>query len=179
MTQNIIQIQYISLALGELIVGDYNHQLCLCDWRYRKMRKTVDKRVQKGLQAIFNEGTTPLLEAVKLQLSEYANRERKVFDIPILFVGTDFQKKVWNALLEIPYGQTRSYLQLSKHLDNKKAIRAVASANGANALSIIVPCHRIVGSDGKLVGYSGGLQVKRQLLNLESACKYQQLELFE
>ena len=82
-------------------------------------------------------------------------------------VGTDFQKSVWNALLKVPYGTTSSYLQLAKVINNAKAVRAVASANGANSMAIIIPCHRIIGSNGELVGYAGGLPIKKRLLTLE------------
>ena len=90
------------------------------------------------------------------------------FDIPILFTGTDFQKKVWHKLLEIPYGQTLSYGEMTKRLDIPNAVRAVANANGANAISIFVPCHRVIGSDRSLTGYGGGLAAKKYLLELES-----------
>ncbi len=101
-----------------------------------------------------------------------------MFDIPLLLVGSEFQKSVWNALLQVPYGVTETYLGLSKNIENEKAIRAVASANGANAIAIIVPCHRIIGSDGSLVGYAGGLNAKRKLLNIEKALDNSQLSLF-
>jgi len=84
-------------------------------------------------------------------------------------VGTDFQKSVWNALMRVPYGATSTYLQLAKDIDNEKAVRAVASANGANSIGLIIPCHRIIGSDGELVGYGGGLPVKKRLLKLEQS----------
>jgi methylated-DNA-[protein]-cysteine S-methyltransferase len=92
-----------------------------------------------------------------------------VFNVPLLFVGSDFQKQVWNALMQIPFGVTKSYMELSKQFGNEKAIRAVASANGANAISIMVPCHRIIGSNCELTGYAGGLPVKKQLLQLEGS----------
>ena len=82
-------------------------------------------------------------------------------------VGTDFQKKVWEALLNVPYGPTLSYLQLAKNIKNEKVVRAVAAANGANSMAIIIPCHRIIGSNGELVGYAGGLPIKKRLLKLE------------
>ena len=105
---------------------------------------------------------------------------RKKFDIPVRFVGSSFQQKVWNELLKIPYGKTVSYLEISKKIGDEKAIRAVAAANGANAISIIVPCHRVVGSNGELTGYAGGLTVKKKLLHLEKSGKYpEQLELFK
>ncbi|HFS66865.1 MAG TPA: methylated-DNA--[protein]-cysteine S-methyltransferase [Flavobacteriia bacterium] len=175
--QNNIHIQYFKTPFGELVLGSYKEQLCLADWRYRKMRNTIDKRIQKGLQADFIEKSSDSIENTKRQLIEYFKGERTEFTIPLLFVGTEFQKKVWQALKEIPFGKTVSYLELSKKLHNEKAIRAVASANGANAISIIVPCHRIIGSDGSLVGYAGGLKAKKKLLELEGVLK-QQLSLF-
>ena len=110
---------------------------------------------------------------VKEQLGEYFRSKRKEFDIPFRFVGTDFQVSVWNQLFQIPYGTKISYLELSQVLGNQKAIRAVAMANGANALSIIIPCHRVVGSYGKLVGYAGGLNAKKGLLSLEGSIRQQ------
>jgi methylated-DNA-[protein]-cysteine S-methyltransferase len=101
------------------------------------------------------------------QLEAYFNMQRKSFDIPLLMLETDFQKSVWEALVQIPFGKTASYLELAKTIDNEKAVRAVASANGANAISIMIPCHRIIGNDGALVGYAGGLPAKKKLLDLE------------
>jgi len=92
---------------------------------------------------------------------------KKQFDVPLQMVGTDFQKSVWEALLNVPYGITSSYLQLAKNIKNEKAVRAVAAANGANSMAIIIPCHRIIGSNGELVGYAGGLPIKKRLLKLE------------
>jgi len=109
------------------------------------------------------------------QLHEYFEGERQNFDLLINPEGTEFQKKVWNSLLEIPYGKTMSYLKLSMKLGDVKAIRAVASANGKNPLWIIIPCHRVIGSDGSLTGYAGGLHRKKWLLNHESPSKQQTL----
>ncbi len=109
------------------------------------------------------------------QLNEYFEGERQNFDLLINQEGTEFQKKVWTSLLEIPYGKTMSYLELSKNLGDVKAIRAVASANGKNPLWIIIPCHRVIGSDGSLTGYAGGLHRKKWLLNHESPSKQQSL----
>jgi len=132
------------------------------------MREAVDNRIKKGLNAEYLEQDDEVLQQTRQQLDEYLSAQRKAFDIPLLTVGTDFQKSVWQALLEIPYGKTSSYLALSKHIDNEKAVRAVANANGANAISIVIPCHRIIGSNGELVGYAGGLPVKKKLLDLEN-----------
>lgn len=113
-----------------------------------------------------------LKDAVK-QLQEYFEGKRTKFSIQLNPKGTDFQQKVWKALLEIPYGKTTSYLELSKKLGDVKAIRAVASANGKNPLWIVVPCHRVIGSDGSLTGYSGGLWRKKWLLEHENPEKQQ------
>ncbi len=102
------------------------------------------------------------------QLEEYFAGTRQVFDLPFSQPGTDFQQKVWNALCDIPYGKTISYLELSRWIGNEKAIRAVGTTNGKNQLNIVVPCHRVIGSNGKLVGYGGGLWRKKWLLDHES-----------
>ena len=115
-----------------------------------------------------------LLECVT-QLKAYFKNERKTFDLKLNPEGTTFQKKVWNQLVTIPYGKTISYLELSKQLGDVKAIRAAASANGKNPLWIVVPCHRVIGSDGGLTGYAGGLYRKQWLLNHESEYKQQSL----
>lgn len=162
-----INIQYCKTKIGELILGSFEGKLCLLDFRYRKMRKTVDERIKKGLNAKFVENNTEIIEKTLAELDEYFHGNRKEFDVPLKMVGTDFQKRVWEALLRVPFGTTSTYLQLAKNIKNEKAVRAVASANGANSMSIIIPCHRIIGSNGKLVGYAGGLPIKKQLLKLE------------
>ena len=169
MSDKQINIQYLKTNYGEFILGSFNAKLVLCDFRYRKMRPVVDNRICKGLNASFVEKNDKIIDKTILQLNQYFAGERKIFDIPLMTVGTDFQKSVWKSLIEIPYGKTSSYLELSQKLGNEKAIRAVASANGANAISIIIPCHRIIGSNGELTGYAGGLNVKKKLLQLEHA----------
>ncbi|HBI01553.1 MAG TPA: methylated-DNA--[protein]-cysteine S-methyltransferase [Flavobacterium sp.] len=176
MQPNTIHIHYCHSPVGELVLGDFNNQLCLCDWRYRKMRSEVDNRILKGLHAEFVEGLTPLLSETQNQLESYFDKKITTFNLPLLLIGTDFQQTVWKALQQIDYGKTQTYLGLSKQLNNPKAIRAVASANGANAISIIIPCHRIIGSNQELVGYAGGLSAKKKLLALEQGS---QLELFQ
>lgn len=162
-----IHIQYYKTKYAEFIIGSFEDKLCLLDFRYRKMRKTVDDRLKRELRAEFIEQDDEVLQKTRLQLDEYLNMQRKEFDIPLLRVGTDFQKSVWEALMRVPYGTTSSYLKLAKDIGNAKAVRAVANANGANAIGIIIPCHRIIGSNGELTGYGGGLPLKRRLLNLE------------
>ena len=173
-----IYLQYVHSPFGELVLGEFSGQLCLCDWKYRKMRDQIDHRIQTGLQAEFKLEETDFLDEVKSQLNEYFARERTSFDLPLHFVGIDFQKSVWEKLITIPYGKTTSYMELSRALGDEKAIRAVATANGANAISIIVPCHRVIGSDGSLTGYAGGLNAKQKLLQLEGMNFGEQLELF-
>lgn len=131
---------------------------------------------------VSDDKTIPLTDAIPKpyetcvqQLHEYFNGERKVFDFPIAPKGTDFQQRVWKALQDIPFGKTISYLALSKTLGDVKAIRAVASANGKNPLWIVVPCHRVIGSDGSLTGYAGGLWRKKWLIAHESPVKQQSL----
>ena len=109
----------------------------------------------------------PVLVQTEKQLSEYFAGKRKTFSVALDMRGSRFQKNVWDALLAIPFGETRSYGQLAKQLGNPRATRAVGAANGRNPLSIIVPCHRVIGSSGKLTGFAGGLEAKAHLLNLE------------
>jgi len=112
---------------------------------------------------------TALLKDVKKQLDEYFDKKRTVFDVPLNPKGTEFQKRDWEELVKIPYGETRSYGEIAKALGIPKGARAVGLANNRNPVSIIIPCHRVIGSDGKLVGYGGGLPVKVALLKLEGS----------
>jgi methylated-DNA-[protein]-cysteine S-methyltransferase len=134
---------------------------------------------EKGLKGVYwqkqpyqfhdykNEKINYILSQTEKQLSEYFSGHRREFNIDLDMVGTPFQKKVWNQLLKIPYGTTFSYLEISKQIDNEKAFRAVGNANGKNPFSIIIPCHRVIASDGSLGGYAGGVDRKIKLLNLE------------
>jgi len=164
---NQVSVKYVRTRIGELILGSYEGKLCLLDFRYRKMRTAIDNRIRSGLNVEFILKDDETLERTRKQLDEYLDGTRTRFDIPILMVGTDFQKAVWNVLMEVPYGKTASYLDLAIAIDNGNAVRAVAGANGANAIAMIIPCHRIIGSNGELVGYGGGLAVKNKLLDLE------------
>ena len=164
---NIINIKHFYFPCGEMILGSFDGKLCLCDWADGRRRASVDRRLKRSLQAEYVEGSSDVLEKARQQLDEYFLNKRREFDIPLLFVGTDFQKKVWNELLNIPYGTTISYGELAQRIGMPKSVRAVANANAVNAISIIAPCHRVIGSDGKLTGYGGGLERKRLLLELE------------
>ncbi len=165
---NTINIQYYKTPVGEMILGSYDNKLCMADWRYRKRKESIDRRVQKGLNATFVEEESSVLKLAKEELEAYFKGLRTTFDIPLLLVGTEFQKNVWQGLLQIPFGTTASYKELAQNIDKEKAVRAVASAVGANAISVFIPCHRVIGSNGSLTGYAGGLEAKKRLLEIEN-----------
>lgn len=164
-----IIVSRYSSPCGELLLGSYGDCLCMCDWLTEKHRELADRRLERALKAQTVEGTSAVIGNAARQLDEYFARLRTEFDVPLLFAGTDFQKTVWSALLEIPYGKTVSYKELARKIGMPDAVRAVANANGANSISIFAPCHRVIGSDGSLTGYGGGLDKKRFLLELEGA----------
>jgi methylated-DNA-[protein]-cysteine S-methyltransferase len=168
MHKRAIKVQHYKSPFGEMILGESEEKLCLCDWKYRNSRVAIDRRIQTYRNADYVEKNTPFLKEVESQLRSYFVGELKEFDIPIMKIGTEFQMKVWDALLQIPYGSTISYAALSAKIYQSDAIRAVANANGANALAIIIPCHRVIGSNGELTGYAGGHNVKEKLLALEN-----------
>jgi len=126
-----------------------------------------------GRQSVKKEDSR--LHGIYFQIKEYFSRERKVFDLPLEVEGTDFQKRVWRQLLKIQYGQTISYKELALRLGDEKVIRAAASAIGSNPIPIVIPCHRVIGADGSMVGFGGGIEVKKKLLRLEGS---RNLELF-
>ncbi|HNT80387.1 MAG TPA: methylated-DNA--[protein]-cysteine S-methyltransferase [Bacteroidia bacterium] len=164
-----ILTQEYKSPIGVLLLGAYKNQICVCDWKYRKQRKRIDERICQHLNAQYQPGSSDMLTKLALQLDEYFNGERQTFDVDYIFCGSAFQKEVWNQLLQIKVGSWISYQQLALQCGDAQKVRAVASANGANALAIIVPCHRVLASDGKLTGYAGGLRAKQYLLKLENA----------
>ncbi len=166
-TRNTITVQPYTSPCGRLLLGSFNDKLCLCDWQVEKHRERVNERLKRILRADFKEGVSELTARAARQLDEYFTGKRRTFDIPLLFTGTDFQQKVWNELLHIPFGTTVSYGEMARRIDMPKAVRAVANANGANSISIFAPCHRVIGSDHSLTGYGGGLDTKQKLLELE------------
>jgi methylated-DNA-[protein]-cysteine S-methyltransferase len=153
--------------VGEMVLASYNDALCIANWEYGKTKERIEKKIAKTLNAVYVDASSVVIDESKKQLDEYFSGKRQAFDVPLLMVGTAFQKSVWEALLQIPYGETASYLEQAKRIGREKAVRAVASANGANAISIFIPCHRIIGSNGTLTGYAGGLETKQKLLELE------------
>jgi methylated-DNA-[protein]-cysteine S-methyltransferase len=128
-----------------------------------------DKPSRVRLNELVEDTTHPILLDTERELGEYFAGKRRGFSVPLDMRGTAFQKNVWHALLAIPFGETRSYGQLAKQLGNPQAMRAVGAANGRNPISIIVPCHRVIGSSGKLTGFAGGLETKARLLSLEES----------
>lgn len=139
----------------------------MCDWKERKNRQTIDKRLKRILKADFQQGTSPVIERAIQQLDEYFSGKRQTFDILLRFAGTDFQQLVWQELCRIPFGHTISYADLATRIGMPSSVRAVANANGANAISILVPCHRVIGTNHTLTGYAGGLEAKHFLLKVE------------
>ncbi len=135
----------------------------------RKIIFNLEKDSSKLLNTIQLNPQDPYMFNVYTQLTEYFSGERRHFDLPLEIEGTEFQKRVWNELLNIPYGRTISYKELAVRLGDEKVIRAAASANGANPLPVVIPCHRVIGSDGSLIGYGGGLEIKEKLLVLEGS----------
>lgn len=150
--------------IGDMVIGEENEKIVLIDF-------LKDIKVKRKIINSSKKIETKEIKKAYIELKEYFEGGRKVFDIPIKLNGTDFQKKVWEELLKIPYGETKSYLDIAKSIGNPKACRAVGMANNKNKIIIIVPCHRVIGSNKKLVGYAGGLDVKEKLLNLEKANK--------
>jgi len=148
-------------------IGATGLGICLFDFQYRRSIDTIMKRIETLSGDKFSEAEHPHFELLERQMDEYFKGTRKEFDIPLHLLGTTFQKSVWQGLLKIPYGETRSYKQQSIFLGNEKAIRAVAGANGENGIAIIIPCHRVIGESGSLTGYGGGLQRKQWLLDHE------------
>lgn len=146
--------------VGELKLVASDKGLAAILWENDKPRRV---RLDPGLE----DKNHPVLLEAERQLNDYFSGKRKSFSVKLDFRGTEFQKKVWAALLTIPFGETRSYGQIAKQIKNPKAVRAVGAANGKNPISIIAPCHRVIGSTGKLTGFAGGLEAKACLLALE------------
>jgi AraC family transcriptional regulator of adaptative response/methylated-DNA-[protein]-cysteine methyltransferase len=141
--------------------------LCLLEFTNRKMLETEFKDLVKRLNAVILPGNNPFLDQVQQELKEYFDGKKKQFTVPLHTPGTEFQQSVWEILKEIPYGETKSYKQQAIKLNNLNGVRAVATANGMNRIAIVIPCHRVIGSNGDLTGYAGGLARKKWLLDHE------------
>ena len=158
---------YINTPLGEMIACATDKGICLLEFNDRKNINGQFLKLTKDLKASIIERESEYFDLLRKELETYFKGKLTEFTVPLDLIGTEFQTKVWQALLSIPYGKTVSYLQQSESMGNPLSIRAVANANGMNKIAIIVPCHRVIGSNGKLTGYAGGLERKRYLLNLE------------
>jgi len=165
----LISVDRIATPLGPMLVGATEEALCLLEFTDRRALEHQVRRVAVRLGAVYVPGRNALVARAADRLSEYFDGTRRTFDLPLAPAGTPFQGEVWDALRAIPYGQTRSYGEIAASIGRPRAVRAVGTANGGNALAIVIPCHRVVGADGKLVGYGGGLWRKRRLLELERA----------
>ena len=164
----LIQTTRIATPLGPMLAGATEEGICLLEFTDRRMLETEIKRLSKLLNGRFVPGVSKYLDQLNRQLEEYFSGRRKEFDIPLVIPGTEFQKKVWAELQAIPYGAIRSYKEQAEIIGAPKAVRAVAKANGDNCIAILVPCHRVVGANGELTGYGGGLWRKQFLLKHEA-----------
>ena len=164
-----IAIQYYDSPCGTLILGGIADMLCLCDWADSRHRQRTDIRLQRMLGAKYAFRDAYVVKRTMAELDEYFRGTRTTFDISLLMTGTEFQKQVWRHLRDIPYGATISYGEEARRIGRPAAVRAVANANGANPVSILVPCHRVIGSNGALSGYAGGTAAKQWLLHLEQS----------
>jgi AraC family transcriptional regulator of adaptative response/methylated-DNA-[protein]-cysteine methyltransferase len=163
----VVQVRRFVTPLGPMLAGATDEGLCLLEFVDRRMLPTQIARIRKRLGAVFTPGDNPVLSAAEREVEAYFAGSLSTFDIPTTPCGTSFQHDVWDALTDIPYGETRSYADVARGIGRPRAVRAVGTANGANALAIVIPCHRVVGADGQLTGYGGGLWRKRRLLDLE------------
>ncbi len=163
----IIDLKRIETPIGTMIACADENGICMLEFNDRKSLEKELNEISKKTQANILQGENKHFKTLEKELSEYFEGKREEFTVPLSPVGTDFQKSVWEILRTIPYAVTRSYLEQAKLLGNPKATRAVANANGLNKISILIPCHRVVGSDGKLTGYGGGIWRKHYLLDLE------------
>ena len=163
----VICLQYHPSPCGELVLASVGNELCLCDWNGMTCAERNMRRIRRYINADFLTQSSAVIELAKKQLDRYFAGSSTVFDIPLHPFGTDFQLKVWNALLHIPYAETRSYLDIAHSVGNTSGVRAVAQAIGANGIGIIIPCHRGIGSNRSLTGFAGGLDKKAFLLEHE------------
>lgn len=163
----VINITRFTTPIGPMFACATDEGICLLEFTDRRMLEFELKEIRRLLKAKIIYGDNLHFKKLHLQLKEYFEGTRQQFDLPLVTPGTDFQIKAWNSLKEIPYGTTTSYKRQAAAINNPKAVRAVAKANGFNRISIIIPCHRVIGEDGNLTGYGGGLRRKKWLLDFE------------
>jgi len=164
-----ICLQSYNSPVGRLVIGDHEGRLCLCDWAASPRHQATLRRVASMLKSSTEPRSTDLTLRAVGELEEYFSGQRRQFDLPTALRGTPFQMDVWRELMRIEFGQTVTYGELASRIGHPRAMRAVGLAVRMNPLSVIVPCHRVVGAGGKLVGYAGGVETKRALLRIENA----------
>jgi len=164
-----INITRFTTPLGPMFACATEQGICLLEFTDRRKLETEFNDLCNRLNAVILPGENEHLDRVQSELSDYFAGERRVFTVALHTPGTDFQQSVWRALQHIPYGETRSYKQLVTALGNPNGVRAVAAANGCNRVAVIIPCHRVIGSNGRLVGYGGGIHRKKWLLDFEAS----------
>lgn len=180
MEKAVIQIERITTPIGPMFACSTEKGICLLEFTDRRMLETEFEDLQKRLNAVILSGENKHIKQLKIELAEYFEGNRKTFDVELDTPTTPFRQKVWDMLLQIPYGVTASYKEQAIKIGNPNAVRAVANANGKNRVAIIIPCHRVIGSDGSLTGYGAGLGRKQWLLELEGSYKKpNQLSFFE
>ncbi len=167
MLGSVVHVDRIDTPIGPMLGGATEEHVVLLEFMDRRMLRTQLTRIARALRCTFDTADAEPLVRLRAQLDEYFAGERREFDLPLDTPGSAFQRQVWEELRRIPAGETRSYLDVARALGRPAAVRAVARANGDNRIAIIIPCHRVVGSNGQLVGYGGGLWRKRRLLELE------------
>jgi len=167
--RTVVTVARVPTPLGPMLAGATADALVLLEFVDRRMLETQLRRLRRRLGCVFVPGGGPVLERVEHELDAYFRGGLRAFDIPVALPGTPFQRDVWTALRSIPWGETRSYQELAEEIGRPGAHRAVGRANGDNRIAIMVPCHRIVGADGSLTGYGGGVWRKRRLLEIEGA----------
>ena len=167
--RRLIRVTRVATPLGPILAGAVEEGICLLEFVDRRMLETQLDRLAHRLRAEILPGTSPHFRPLTSQLTEYFTGTRTTFDLPIVALGTPFQERVWAELRTIAYGTTRSYGEQARRMGQPTAVRAVARANGDNRIAILIPCHRVIGADGKLTGYGGGLWRKERLLDLERA----------
>ena len=165
--QNIIDLHRIETPLGTMIACATDKGICLLEFSDRKMLETELKAIAKIHNAVIVQGHNKFFKELENQLQEYFSRKRTTFSVPLHPLGSEFQNKVWKILQDIPYGITKSYKEQAIAIHSPESVRAVANANGMNKISILIPCHRVIGSDGSLTGYGGGIWRKKYLLEME------------
>jgi len=167
-TTVVAHVAELETPIGEMLAAASDTHLLLLEFSHRRMLDTQLQRVSRAMDCVFERGDCPIVATVRAQLDEYFRGERTQFEVPMYAPGTPFQMRVWAELQRIPVGTTTTYGRIAESIGQPAAVRAVARANGDNRIAILIPCHRVIGADGSLTGYGGGLWRKKKLLDLEA-----------